>query len=69
MRPKAPPVQPALLPSKSRRFSFVGIGQTRNPNLSEEAEEILSREIDRADGWTLQPLDGDPLRPNGNTRP
>jgi len=52
VRPKAPPVQPALLPSKSRRFSFVGIAHTRNPRASVEAEEILEREVDRRTGWS-----------------
>jgi hypothetical protein len=35
------------LPTKpNRRFSFIGIGHTRNPKASAEAGEILQREIE-----------------------
>ena len=41
-------------PSKPvRRFSFIGIGQTRNPKASVEAEEILQHEVDQREGWSL----------------
>ena len=44
IRPKA--VRPVpLRPSESSRFSFVGIGTSRNPDASLEAEAILSREL------------------------
>ena len=39
--------QPELLPSESKRFSFVGIAETRNPKASEEVEEILQQELGR----------------------
>ncbi|TAH53700.1 MAG: hypothetical protein EYC68_02840 [Chloroflexota bacterium] len=38
---------------KSSRYSFIGIGHSRNPNASVEAEEILEREVDRVRGWTV----------------
>ncbi len=38
---------------KSSRYSFVGIGHSRNPRASTEAEEILEREIDPVRGWTV----------------
>lgn len=42
------------LPSgRTRRFSFVGSGQTRNPKASLEAEEIPQREADPREGWSL----------------
>lgn len=37
--------EPALLPSESSRFSFVGIAHSRNPNASIEVEDILQREL------------------------
>lgn len=45
---------PTALPSgRTRRFSFVGSGQTRNPKASMAAEEILQREVDLREGWSL----------------
>ena len=38
---------------KQWRYSFVGIGRTRNPNASVQVEEILEREADRRQGWSL----------------
>lgn len=38
---------------KKSRYSFIGIGHTRNPRASVEAEEILEREIDPVSGWTV----------------
>ncbi len=38
---------------KSSRYSFIGIGHSRNPRASVEAEKILEREVDRARGWTV----------------
>lgn len=38
----------------TQRYSFIGIGRTRNPKASVEAEDILEREVDRRDGWSLQ---------------
>lgn len=40
-------------PKPSRRFSFIGSGQTRNPKASVEAEAILNREVDQREGWSL----------------
>jgi len=36
-----------------KRFDFIGIGHSRNPSASVEAEEILKREIKRESGWSL----------------
>lgn len=38
----------------SHRYSFIGIGHTRDPKASMEVEDILERGADRRDGWTLQ---------------
>lgn len=38
-------VTKALSPGRTRRFSFIGSGHTRNPKASVEAEEILQREV------------------------
>lgn len=38
---------------KSSRYSFVGIGHSRNPRASIDAEEILEREVDPIRGWTV----------------
>lgn len=46
-------VSEALPPKPTRHFSFIGSGHTRNPKSSVEAEEILQREIDRREGWSL----------------
>lgn len=35
----------ALLPSKSTRFSFVGIGVSKNPEASANVENILREEL------------------------
>lgn len=35
------------------RYSFIGIGHTRDPEASVNAEEILAREIKRDSGWSL----------------
>lgn len=35
------------------RFDFIGIGHTRDPQASINAEEILEREIKRDSGWSL----------------
>lgn len=48
IRPK-PEQASELLPSESSRFSFVGIGKSRNPNASAEVEEILQQELGRAE--------------------
>lgn len=42
-----------LPPKPARRFSFIGSGHTRNPKASIEAEEILKREVDQREGWSL----------------
>jgi len=36
-----------------RRYSFIGIGHTRDPQASVNAEEILEREVKRESGWSL----------------
>ncbi len=38
---------------KSDRYSFIGIGHSRDPQASMNAEEILEREIDPVRGWTV----------------
>jgi hypothetical protein len=40
-------------PSQSRRYSFVGIGETRNPTASVEVEAILEREVTPRAGWSV----------------
>lgn len=45
--------KPKKRSKKSSRYSFVGIGRSRNPRASVEAEEILEREIDPVRGWTV----------------
>ena len=42
------------LKSKSKRFSFVGIGSSKTGDLSVRAEEILMEEIDKRSGWTVK---------------
>lgn len=37
----------------NRRYSFIGIGHTRDPQASVNAKEILEREIKRESGWSL----------------
>lgn len=46
-------VPEALSPGQTRRFSFIGSGHTRNPKASVEAEEILEREVDQHEGWSI----------------
>ncbi len=54
LKPKAPlPASQTAEPSTTRRFDFIGIGETTNPNLAEEAEEILMREAKPDSGWSL----------------
>ncbi len=55
VRPKRPVVareSGARPPRKSRRYTFIGSGRTRNPQASAEAEQILEREADRRSGWS-----------------
>lgn len=35
-------------------YDFIGIGHTRDPQASVNAEEILEREIKRESGWSLE---------------
>jgi hypothetical protein len=35
------------------RYDFIGIGHTRDPQASVNAEEILEREVKRESGWSL----------------
>ena len=46
--------QNALNDNKSNRYSFVGIGESANDDVSENAEEILASEIKRRSGWSLK---------------
>jgi len=39
---------------KPHRFSFIASGRTRNPRASQEAEEILEREVKRHAGWSVE---------------
>lgn len=41
--------------SPGRRYSFVASGRTRNPRASREAEDLLEREVDPQDGWSVKP--------------
>jgi hypothetical protein len=52
LKPKATPAD-ATKPDTPSRFDFIGIGESANPNLAEEAEEILTREIKQDSGWSL----------------
>lgn len=54
VRPK-PKISHAKGEVKAHRYSFIGVGQTRNPRASVEAEDILEREADRREGWSLKP--------------
>lgn len=38
-----------------KRFPWIGMGRSGNPNASIEAEEVLSRELHRRSGWTHKP--------------
>jgi hypothetical protein len=38
---------------KSKTYSFIGIGKSGKKNISIQAEDILSKEIDRKKGWSL----------------
>ena len=40
-------------PAGRRRYSFIGIGHTRQPDASARVEEILEKEADRRSGWSL----------------
>jgi hypothetical protein len=40
--------------TRSRTYSFIGIGHSGKGNLSTQAEEILQSAIDRREGWSLQ---------------
>ena len=35
------------------RYDFIGIGHTRDPHASLNAETILEREINRTSGWSI----------------
>jgi hypothetical protein len=52
IRPKADAVE-ELQPSKSSRFSFVGIATSKNPEASENFEAILQQELG------VRPVDSD----------
>lgn len=52
VRPK-PVVEPLV--DAPKRYSWIGIAKSDNPNASVEVEEILEAEIDRRAGWTLDP--------------
>jgi len=43
-----------VLKSKSKRFSFAGIGRSKTGDISIRAEEILAAEIDKRSGWTVK---------------
>jgi hypothetical protein len=56
VRPKVSPKSTTTETEESQlqnRYSFIGIGHTREPNVSVEAEAILEDEIKRASGWSL----------------
>ena len=38
-----------------KRYPWIGIAASGDPNASERVEEILMAEIDRRSGWTLKP--------------
>lgn len=40
--------------NKPKRYSFIGIGASKNGDISERAEEILAEEIKPRSGWTLK---------------
>lgn len=40
--------------SRPKRFSFIAIGRTRQPDASVRLEETLESEIDRRSGWSLE---------------
>lgn len=40
--------------NKPRRYSFIGIGASKNGDISERAEEILAEEIRPRSGWTMK---------------
>ncbi|MBI3913363.1 MAG: hypothetical protein HY327_04150 [Chloroflexi bacterium] len=57
VRPR-PVVREPVTPDKETelpesRFDFIGIGHTRDPLASRNAEAILEREIKRTSGWSL----------------
>ena len=39
---------------KPKRYSFIGIGESKSGDISVRAEEILEKEITRRSGWTLK---------------
>ena len=38
---------------KKKPYSFIGIGRSGQENLSERAEEILIKNVNRSEGWSL----------------
>ncbi len=38
----------------SKRYSFIGIGQSKSGDISERAEEILAQEVKRRSGWSMK---------------
>lgn len=57
VRPKLPKPEPApseqTIAQLKGRYDFIGIGHTRDPQASVNAEEILEREVKRESGWSL----------------
>lgn len=44
----------APMPDKPKRYSFIGIGESKSGDISERAEEILAEEIKRRSGWSMK---------------
>jgi hypothetical protein len=40
---------------RPRRLSFIGMGNSGNPQLAYETEELLATEVDPIQGWALGP--------------
>lgn len=55
IRPKQVDTEPVVQQDSAPKYdySFIGIGQTRDPEASLNAEEILESEIKRESGWSL----------------
>lgn len=53
VKPREVPQSATPEPSQSQRYSFVGIGETRNPTASVEVEAILEREVTPRAGWSV----------------
>ena len=50
---QSPENQNIETPNKSKRYSFIGIGESANGDLSQKVDEYLAEAANKQEGWSL----------------